>query len=577
MMSLRCGSVVEGGRAALTVSLLFLIVLAAAPSGAAPPAFVALLDRPTATIRPPSGAQPDPRRRPVVRQRSATARVGVLTHPDGSPAVGVGQRIELHLFDDAKFAVRISDVTRHSGRGPTWSGAVEGIADGYAVLAVHDGALVGQVMTPRGVYRIGYAPDGTQVVEQIDQAALPREAHEVVPKLAAAADSSEPKPVAPDLAADGTVQIDVMVLYTPAARAKAGGPAAMQAEVDLAVGSANQAYANNNLTYRLRLVFAGEIAITERTGADAFDDDLEHLRVNPTVAWLRDTTRADLVSLITEHGADSPFCGIGYVMTTNSTNFARFGFSVVERVCATAALTFAHEVGHNMGAHHDPYVTGGDTGLFAYSHGYVDTVGKFRTIMAYSDRCFDVGISCPRIPFFSNPGQTFDGRPIGTASTSDNARTFRQSATTVSNLRQALVGPPTLSTGVNQTSFAVGDTLVASVTLDNPERSGTADIYFGLLAPDNTAVFFTDTSGGAFVSGQLLDFASYRPVATGVSLATPFSADFPSFASYQWTGDEPRGGFALFLLVVTSGALADGVLATHELLGASLTPFSFPP
>ena len=43
-------------------------------------------------------------------------------------------------------------------------------------------------------------------------------------------------------------------------------------------------------------------------------------------------------------------------MTANTVAYSGFAYSVVERSCATATLTFPHEVGHNMGANHDAFV-----------------------------------------------------------------------------------------------------------------------------------------------------------------------------------------------------------------------------
>jgi hypothetical protein len=557
----------------LVAVLLVSLLASAGPSGAAPSVAPPLFDTPAA----PGGPAPSARhgtRRALVRERAVTARLGVLSRPDGSPALGVGQRVGLNLFPDASFSMTVTDVTRHLGGGRTWSGTLDGIDLGSAVLAVQDGALVGHVVMPGAVYRVGHAPDGTQVVEEIDQAALPPEAHPLAPGPPSAADDL--KLGGEDVAADSAAQIDVMVLYTAAARAAAGGTAAMQAQVNLAVASANLAYQHNDLVQRLRLVFSGEVSVTEQ--AD-FGDDLDALDENRMVAWLRNATRADLVSLITNHGPASPFCGIGFLMRANSTSFAPRAFSVVEQDCAVSNLTFVHELGHNMGAHHDAYVAVGESTIFPYSHGYVDLVGHFRTIMAYPDQCIDFGPFCTRIPFFSTPGQTHGGRVIGIAATADNERTLGQTANAVANFRRALTSPLTLTTGVTKSEFAVGETLVTSVRLTNPGMPGTADIYLGLLLPDGTAAFFTDvivTPDGGYAFGDILQLDTYQPIATGVSLASPFDADFPTFVSYQRNGSEPGGGFAWFLLVVTSGALLDGVLATNELLGASLTPFTFP-
>lgn len=373
----------------------------------------------------------------VTRWRLAAIQPAILTQADGSPRVGVGQRIGLHLFDDASFTMTVTDVERHGPTGYTWSGTLDGVDFGSAILAVHDDALVGTVVMPGAVYRIGYAPDGSQVIEQVDPSTLPRDGEPVITVPLAFGDTRTSYVAAE---ADSASQIDVMVLYTAAARAAAGGTAAMQAEVNAAVASANQAYANNGLVQRLRLVIAAETSIAETNN---FPSDLDTLQANATVASLRDTYGADLVALIASNGPSPSFCGIGYLMTFNSTSFASFGFSVIERQCAISNLSFAHELGHNMGAHHDPYVTGSGTGLFVYSHGYVDLTARVRTVMAYNDQCVDAGFNCTRIPYFSSPNKTVNGRVIGTASVSDNSRTLGESANTVANFRQAVAGGDT--------------------------------------------------------------------------------------------------------------------------------------
>lgn len=532
--------------------------LAAAPRDAVPPLF----DVPALSPSALSGVPQAPLGH-TLRSRSVKARLDVMTNADGSPRVVAGQRVGLNLFPDASFTGTITDVTQHSSLGHTWSLRLDGIDHALAILAVHDGAMVGTVvMPPAAVYRIGHAPDGTQVIEQIDPSALPTETDPVVPPATAFASP------APDVAADAASQIDVMVLYTRAARAAAGGTNAMRAEVALAIASTNQAFANVGLVQRVRLVFAGEIAITE---SGDFNTDLNTLRLHPVVAWLRDANRADLVSLITGNGPAPAFCGISYVMVTNSTTFASSGFSVVDRVCASSNLSFAHELGHNMAAHHDPFVAGSEPMLFPYGHGYVDLVAGVRTVMAYNDQCRDAGVSCLRIPYFSTPNVIVNGRVIGNASMSDNSRTLSQTADTIANLRQALTSPLTLSTSVSQPSFAVGQTLVTTVGLTNPGMPGKADIYMGCLLPDGTIIFFT--GGETFTFATLDNLASFRPVLAGVSLEAPFSMTVPS--SYQWTGNEPRGGFALLLFMTKAGGLGAG-FASDQILGVAMAPFSFP-
>src|SRR5882672_10550148 len=53
----------------------------------------------------------------TVRQRPVTARLDLLVRPDGSPALGAGERVHLNLFDDARFSMTVTDVNRYGGSG----------------------------------------------------------------------------------------------------------------------------------------------------------------------------------------------------------------------------------------------------------------------------------------------------------------------------------------------------------------------------------------------------------------------------------------------------------------------------
>jgi hypothetical protein len=552
--------------AGVTVLMLWMLPMTEALAAPSPPLF-----DPPPTVRAASSPASS---RAIIRQRSAVARLGLLTRSDGSPALSAGDRVELNLFDDARFSMTVTEVARHAGHGLTWNGTLDGVDLGSAALAVYDGALVGQVWTTAATYRIGYAPDGTPVVEEIDQSALPRESEADAPVGAESLDAETPH-----AAGDTASQMDVMVLYTAAARIAAGGTAVMRAQVALAVAAANTAYGNNDLVQRIRLVYTGEAPIVET--AD-FNADLSTLQSHSTVKWLRDVTRADLVSLLVDHGDSAAACGIGFVMRFLVATFAANAFNVVERNCASSNLSYPHELGHNMGAHHDAFVIGGDIGLAIYSKGWVDLTGKFRTVMAYNDQCAVSGIpSCQRIPYFSSPNKTFNGRTVGNAATADNSRTLSESADTVANFRQALASPLTITASVNQPTFAVGQPLVASVSLNHAGglAGTTADFYVALLLPNGTAVFFTNvtiTPTSGYALGSITNFATYRPIATGVPLGAPFSANLNAFLTYPRQAGDPTGGLTFFVFAVKSGALASNTFTSDSLIAASLAPFTFP-
>jgi len=68
---------------------------------------------------------------------------------------------------------------------------------------------------------------------------------------------------------------------------------------------------------------------------------------------LRNTYRADEVVLMI---SDPSFCGLAWLPRTISSANTNLGFAVVGGGTCTTNFSFAHEIGHNIGAHHDPYV-----------------------------------------------------------------------------------------------------------------------------------------------------------------------------------------------------------------------------
>jgi len=95
-------------------------------------------------------------------------------------------------------------------------------------------------------------------------------------------------------------------------------------------------------------------------------------------------------------------CGVAWY-GSNGVGAAN-AFSVTARGCISQH-TFAHELGHNQGLNHARYEVGHlgiHQTLYNYGLAHPTASPPFRTVMAYSNACSAVGVSCPRAPVFSN-------------------------------------------------------------------------------------------------------------------------------------------------------------------------------
>lgn len=226
----------------------------------------------------------------------------------------------------------------------------------------------------------------------------------------------------PSGSSDSGDRIDVLVLYTDAVRTSAGGDTQAQTIAQQAIAATNTAYINSKVRQRVRLVGAELTALNE-TGT--FSTELSNLRADASANSRRNLLNADLVDMLTNSTAA---CGIGYLMGSLPGN-ANNGFTVTARTCAVGNLSFAHELGHNMGSQHNPENGSGPTFPYAFGH-YVN--GVFRTVMSYSDPCTS---GCTRVAHFSNPVINYNGLATGIDNARDNARSINNTADSIANYR----------------------------------------------------------------------------------------------------------------------------------------------
>jgi peptidyl-Asp metalloendopeptidase len=358
-------------------------------------------------ITPVAQVAPD---RTVIRSRFVALDVETLPDPRERAQLSREPGLSLELFPDVRVDA-VFDRFDTNASGVTWVGHLANTPGSSVTLVYGGGVLTGAIVAPQGFFQIRPASEAARQanpqpvgamheITQVDQSAFLREAdplEAVLPSESLASDSV--------VMADAGDVVDVMVVYTATAQQHAGGAAAMTNLINLSVSETNTSYINSDIALRLRLVHTVQVDYTEVSN---FGTNLSNLRVGTGggltgVAALRDQYGADLVTMLI-HPTSPSACGIAYVMTTVSTAFSPFGYSVTDTACLSPNFTFAHELGHNMGAQHDWYVTAA-TLPFTYAHGFVNTDAGFRwrTIMSYNDRCSVQGFNCSRLLSWANP------------------------------------------------------------------------------------------------------------------------------------------------------------------------------
>ncbi len=377
----------------------------------------------------------------VVRSRPVALNLSLFNadHSVHGDMTQPGSVLELNLFNDVFLTGILEKMVTNNDGSISWVGYLAEYDFGSVVITVMpDGVVTGNIVAPDAFYQIRYEGNGNHSVRLVDQSAFPPDAEPIEVQITDQMVNAVEKAATRD---SGSV-IDVMVVWTPAARSAQGGTSAIQSLINTAVAETNQSYNNSNVSFQLNLVHMYEVSYTE-TGN--FSTELSRL-AGKTDGYMddvhtqRDNYCADNVALIVN---STQYCGIAYIMTTVSSAFESNAFSVTARTCATGYYSFGHELGHNMGARHDWYVDG-NTSPYIYNHGFVNGPDRWRTIMAYNSQCSASGYNCTRIQYWSNPGVIYGGDPMGVGgssvgSSANNALALSNSASTVANFRDSSV------------------------------------------------------------------------------------------------------------------------------------------
>jgi hypothetical protein len=433
---------------------------------------VSATETPEELLRPLSGKAREQAARPadpaglmVLRRQTWEVNSAALV---GRPVISVAP------FADRRFLVTRTRVSESAdGKTLLWFGSAAGERPGGMVLAATGEVISGSLHLATGEF-FELRPAGPGLVEAREVAYEETSSPEDVRTV------SLPATPPPLSHAAGTTQIDVMILYTAAARQAAGGETAIQNKIQLAVAEINQSYQNSGIPIEMRLVHTREVVYNESSGIDQALSQLTDKTdgvLDEAHAW-RNQYGADLVQLwIHGPGAGGGVVGLAWLMSPPSSWFSEYGFSVVEQNFAAGPyFTSGHEFGHNQGAHHNRANASGP-GAYPYSYGYQlsGVAYPFRTIMSYSCPTY-----CPKINYWSNPEVLYQNQPIGKPegdpAAADNRATLTNTRSYVAAFRAAAPPPapqpPVPGTISPSSGNGAAQTFVAAYT----DANGAADI-----------------------------------------------------------------------------------------------------
>ncbi len=354
------------------------------------------------------------------------------------------QRVELPTPDGPVVAAEMTIFEDRGNGDAMWAGTVPGAGYESVVLTVRDGHLAGRFGEPGGAkYLITVGPDGRG--QMVDTSVVRPTAEEhvcpggVVPptddpvSVPAAQQAGRPRGVASESNHD---VLDVLVLYTAESeerwsRRNLTPGVAIQQSVDYLA----QVFRNGQLGVTPNLVHFEEAPALYSDHEPQEGEEAEyscghvlgHMPGDPDLVRLRAEHKADVVHLFV-WGLQG-CSGIAYLLTKGRTaeSFAgaAYGLTLPR---SEYDSTFAHEVGHNMGANHDPQNVNTDdlqrhrnevaVYPYGYGHTYFGTVPNIDTIMSYGSGRAE--------PYFSTVRIRPRGWTLGIAGERENERAMQQ-------------------------------------------------------------------------------------------------------------------------------------------------------
>jgi len=335
----------------------------------------------------------------------------------------------------------------------TWASTI-GDEKGNVLLTVTGTNMMGTIQIGKTSYGIEPLGRGLHVLTKLDNSKFPSdESPDNYARMKSRKNVSKSKethssstsPVqgkqGPVPATHATIWIDVLVVYTNAAKDSEGGTSGINTLINSSIGNVNFTNLHSGLSAKLNLVAKFEVNYSE---SEIAQTDLNFLMgktdgIMDEVHAARDAWYADLVVLLVAPPLDD--CGTaGSIPAISGTAFA-----VVSTECSVFNKSFVHEVGHLLGGYHD-----NESNQIARGYRLIGPEPFKLTIMANKT----AGENTVRIFWWSDDERKLPGTTIALGdATHDVAQQWENRDDIVSNFRQS-PPPPSFSVNINGPGIA---------------------------------------------------------------------------------------------------------------------------
>ncbi|MEI6261899.1 MAG: M12 family metallo-peptidase [Deltaproteobacteria bacterium] len=485
----------------------------------------------------------------IFKSAKRSRQVDLLKQITLAGSIADGDELVLDLFPGTSYHATVDRVSVDVQGSITIRGRLQNYPLGYALITSAGNISFVSIHVPElnMEYKIVYDPESqAHYVLEIDplKKVKVKDGPAVIPPPPTPEEQREIEALQERIGSDqgaATTTIDVMVVYTPAAKLYADSHGTISLLVAQSMAQA-QLVADNSLTdMNFKLVHSSEVDYKEsgKTGTDL--DRLQKIGDGylDSVHTLRNTYGADLVVLF-EKIENEDIAGLGFQLKSPSGEPA-YGFSLTG-IQYAGDYTNIHEIGHNMGAdHHKQQNDSPGPGLFPYSAGWrwISTDNKaYCSVMTYGEgKYFADGVTHTEVGYFSNPSVTYIGTATGDAVNGDNARTIRETKNVVAAYRSSVsqtvlsVTPTTQSVGsvTGTATFSVSNTgtgtmlWTAAVTAGGDWLSITSGAS-GTDAGTIACVYAANTGGSSRTAGIRITASTGSPIDVTVTQAANTTA-----------------------------------------------------